>query len=108
MLLLASVALHWLHAATCSCQPAAARRPPLHTFSQQHQPLTRPPAAPLPPADGSKFSGPIACARDVLVHDGLRGFLKGWLATYARLGPHTVIMFLTAEELRRAAGLKSL
>jgi hypothetical protein len=44
----------------------------------------------------------------VLVHDGLRGFLKGWLATYARLGPHTVIMFLTAEELRRAAGLKSL
>lgn len=34
--------------------------------------------------------------------------LKGWSASYARLGPHTVIMFLTAERLRKYAGLQSL
>jgi hypothetical protein len=34
--------------------------------------------------------------------------VKGWSASYARLGPHTVIMFLTAEQLRRMAGLQSL
>jgi solute carrier family 25 uncoupling protein 8/9 len=34
--------------------------------------------------------------------------MKGWSASYARLGPHTVIMFLTAEKLRTYAGLKSL
>lgn len=34
--------------------------------------------------------------------------LQGWSASYARLGPHTVIMFLTAERLRKYAGLQSL
>lgn len=57
---------------------------------------------------GSKYSGAIACASDVLRNDGLAGFMKGWSASYARLGPHTVIMFLTAEQLRQYAGLKSL
>ncbi len=33
---------------------------------------------------------------------------QGWSASYARLGPHTVIMFLTAERLRKYAGLQSL
>jgi solute carrier family 25 uncoupling protein 8/9 len=33
---------------------------------------------------------------------------QGWSASYARLGPHTVIMFMCAERLRAYAGLKSL
>ncbi len=57
---------------------------------------------------GSKYSGALQCAKDVLAKDGLIGFMKGWSASYARLGPHTVIMFLTAERLRQFAGLQSL
>lgn len=49
-----------------------------------------------------------SCARDVVARDGVAGFMKGWSASYARLGPHTVIMFLTAEKLRSWAGLTSL
>ena len=33
---------------------------------------------------------------------------QGWSASYARLGPHTVIMFMCAERLRSYAGLTSL
>ncbi|PNW72754.1 hypothetical protein CHLRE_15g641200v5 [Chlamydomonas reinhardtii] len=57
---------------------------------------------------GKSYSGPMACAAHVLKSDGLIGFMKGWSASYARLGPHTVIMFLTAERLRKYAGLQSL
>ncbi|GFR52872.1 hypothetical protein Agub_g15500 [Astrephomene gubernaculifera] len=57
---------------------------------------------------GKTYSGPIACAAHVMKSDGLIGFMKGWSASYARLGPHTVIMFLTAERLRKYAGLQSL
>lgn len=57
---------------------------------------------------GSKYNGALQCAQDVFRKDGLLGFMKGWSASYARLGPHTVIMFLTAERLRKYAGLQSL
>jgi len=57
---------------------------------------------------GSRYSGPLACAASVWRADGVAGFFKGWSASYARLGPHTVIMFLAAENLRSFAGLKSL
>lgn len=57
---------------------------------------------------GSKYSGAVECAKDVFARDGAIGFMKGWSASYARLGPHTVIMFLTAERLRAYAGLQSL
>lgn len=50
----------------------------------------------------------LACAADVLRRDGPGGFMRGWSASYARLGPHTVIMFLAAEKLRKLAGLQSL
>lgn len=57
---------------------------------------------------GRTYSGPMACAADVLRQDGMAGFMKGWSASYARLGPHTVIMFMVAEKLRKATGLQSL
>lgn len=56
---------------------------------------------------GSKYTGALQCAQDVMRKDGLFGFMKGWSASYARLGPHTVIMFLCAERLRKYAGLQS-
>jgi len=57
---------------------------------------------------GKSYSGTLQCAADVLRKDGMIGFMKGWSASYARLGPHTVIMFLSAERLRKYAGLESL
>lgn len=57
---------------------------------------------------GKTYSNAFQCAADVMKKDGLIGFMKGWSASYARLGPHTVIMFLTAERLRKYAGLQSL
>lgn len=57
---------------------------------------------------GAKYRNAVECAKDVMRKDGLIGFMKGWSASYARLGPHTVIMFMTAERLRKYAGLQSL
>jgi len=39
---------------------------------------------------------------------GLLGFLSGWTASYARLGPHTMIMFVCAEYIRKMAGMNEL
>ena len=48
------------------------------------------------------------CAADIMRTEGAAGFFRGWSAAYARLGPHTVIMFLAAERLRKLAGLDGL
>jgi len=50
----------------------------------------------------------VECATDVFKTRGLRGFMLGWSASYVRLGPHTMLMFVTAESLRKLAGLQSL
>jgi len=49
-----------------------------------------------------------SCGLDVYRTRGLRGFMIGWSASYVRLGPHTMLMFVTAESLRKMAGLQSL
>ena len=62
-------------------------------------------------APAGQYSGPGAvarCAVDVLRGGGLGGFMRGWTAAYARLGPHTVIRFVVAERLRKMAGLQGL
>ncbi|TYZ66826.1 hypothetical protein PybrP1_006771 [[Pythium] brassicae (nom. inval.)] len=43
---------------------------------------------------------------DVMRQDGLRGFFKGWLPNWMRLGPHTIITLMVYEELRAMMGLK--
>jgi solute carrier family 25 uncoupling protein 8/9 len=60
------------------------------------------------PAGGDKYSGPMACAFDVLRTDGPAGFFKGWAANFARLGPQTVITFIVCERIRSVLGMKSL
>eukprot|EP00798_Chlamydomonas_sp_ICE-L_P024962 gene24962-10620_t len=57
---------------------------------------------------GGATGGIFSTAANVLSTEGPRGFMRGWSASYARLGPHTCIMFLTAEYLRKHAGLQSL
>lgn len=57
---------------------------------------------------GGGQKGILKCAAGTWRADGAAGFMRGWSASYARLGPHTVIMFLCAERLRTLTGLKSL
>ena len=57
---------------------------------------------------GTKYSGSLACASDILRNDGPQGFFKGWVANFARLGPQTVITFIVYERIRSLLGMKSL
>ncbi|GBF92466.1 mitochondrial carrier protein [Raphidocelis subcapitata] len=57
---------------------------------------------------GSKSGGPVATAREVYRRAGLRGFGRGFSASYTRLGPQTLCMFLAAEQLRKLTGMDSL
>lgn len=59
-------------------------------------------------AGGNKYSGPMAAAADILRTDGPRGFFKGWVANFSRLGPQTVLTFLANEALRSAMGMKAI
>lgn len=51
---------------------------------------------------------PVECINLILTRDGLSGFLRGWTANYARLGPHTLITVVAYENLRTACGWKNL
>ncbi|KAG6957849.1 hypothetical protein JG688_00010787 [Phytophthora aleatoria] len=42
----------------------------------------------------------------VLRTEGIRGFFKGWLPNWFRLGPHTIISLMVYEELRSTMGIK--
>lgn len=46
-----------------------------------------------------------AVAAELLAESGPKGFFKGWTPQYLRLGPHTVIVFVVYDELRRRVGL---
>ncbi|KAH7463637.1 hypothetical protein PRIC1_006658 [Phytophthora ramorum] len=41
----------------------------------------------------------------VLRTEGVRGFFKGWLPNWFRLGPHTIISLMVYEELRATMGM---
>ncbi|RLN98424.1 hypothetical protein BBJ28_00018916 [Nothophytophthora sp. Chile5] len=41
----------------------------------------------------------------VLRTEGVRGFFKGWLPNWFRLGPHTIISLMVYEELRAVMGM---
>ena len=59
-------------------------------------------------AGGSRYTGPLQCAGDIIKHEGMRGLFKGWTANYVRLGPQTTVIFVIMEQLRKATGLESL
>jgi hypothetical protein len=40
--------------------------------------------------------------------DGIKGFLKGWTASYWRIGPHTIISLILFEKTRNIFGFKSI
>eukprot|EP00929_Paragymnodinium_shiwhaense_P119731 TRINITY_DN91631_c0_g1_i1.p1 TRINITY_DN91631_c0_g1~~TRINITY_DN91631_c0_g1_i1.p1 ORF type:complete len:321 (-),score=12.97 TRINITY_DN91631_c0_g1_i1:249-1136(-) len=54
----------------------------------------------------TQVGGSVVSASVVLWEEaGPRAFFKGWTANYARLGPHTVIVFLVYEQVRLWAGI---
>ena len=36
---------------------------------------------------------------------GLAGYMKGWTASYFRIGPHTILSFLLIERVRILLGM---
>lgn len=50
----------------------------------------------------------MACAREVVVEQGVRGFFRGFWANYLRLGPQTVVTFVVSEHLRALMGARAL
>lgn len=55
-----------------------------------------------------KYASPFDCVRQTLAVDGVRGFFKGWLPSYWRLGPHTVISLIMIEHIRLLLGLTTI
>ena len=46
------------------------------------------------------------CARQTLRHEGPLGFYKGFLPSWYRIAPHTVVTMLVFEQFRRLAGMR--
>lgn len=45
------------------------------------------------------------CVSGIVKNEGLSALMKGWTASYCRIGPHTVISFLMIEQIRRFIGM---
>lgn len=45
--------------------------------------------------------------RHLLKHEGPMAFMKGWTASYCRIGPHTVLSFILIEKFRQLLGLQT-
>ena len=48
------------------------------------------------------YSGPIDCGLQTVRAEGVWALQKGWLAQYARLGPHTILTFVALEQIKPA------
>jgi hypothetical protein len=53
----------------------------------------------------SRTSGPYYHVRDILKNEGIKGFMRGWTASYCRIGPHTILSFLLIEKIRQWIGM---
>ena len=47
------------------------------------------------------------CVAEMLREEGMGAIFKGWTASYARTGPHTVLILLFNEQIRRAVGVNA-
>lgn len=55
-----------------------------------------------------KYTSILHCVKDTYLHEGVKGFFKGWMPAYWRLGPHTVLSLLIIEKVREVFGLTTL
>ena len=57
-------------------------------------------------SDGlGRYGSPLDCIAHTYRADGLLGFFKGWMPSYWRLGPHTVLSLMLIERIRTMLGL---
>ncbi|KAF0700124.1 Aste57867_9355 [Aphanomyces stellatus] len=49
----------------------------------------------------TEYSGALDCFTKIVKLEGVRGLFKGWTPAYIRLGPQTIITFMTLEQLRK-------
>ncbi|CAK4619721.1 hypothetical protein LEN26_010603 [Aphanomyces euteiches] len=49
----------------------------------------------------AEYSGAMDCFLQIVRKEGVRGLFKGWTPAYIRLGPQTIITFMTLEQLRK-------
>jgi Mitochondrial carrier protein len=54
---------------------------------------------------GQLYSSAISCFLKTTRQEGLRALYKGWLPSWLRLGPHSIITFIVLEKLRFGFGL---
>ena len=52
--------------------------------------------------------GIVAVTADIYSREGLRGFMRGWMANYVRLGPQTLLIFIVFENVKGIFGVKAL
>ena len=45
--------------------------------------------------------------KSILRDEGATAFMKGWTASYLRIGPHTVISFILIEKVRQLFGMNT-
>lgn len=53
------------------------------------------------------IGGPISHCKHIWKANGYKGFMKGWTASYLRIGPHTVLSFVMIEKIRQLIGIGS-
>jgi solute carrier family 25 (mitochondrial dicarboxylate transporter), member 10 len=53
------------------------------------------------------IGGPISHCKHIWKTNGYKGFMKGWTASYLRIGPHTVLSFVMIEKIRQLIGIGS-
>ncbi len=58
---------------------------------------------PVLSGSGILYQGWVDCARKIGRIEGVRGYYKGFVAHYLRLGPHTLLTFIFWEQLKGMA-----
>ncbi|XP_009327315.1 PREDICTED: mitochondrial uncoupling protein 3, partial [Pygoscelis adeliae] len=56
-------------------------------------------------AGPGQYRNVLSCLIALLMQDGLAGFYKGFVPSFLRLGSWNVVMFISYEQLQRAAAL---
>lgn len=49
----------------------------------------------------TNYTGPLDCVKQIYRLEGIRGFYKGALTYYSRVGPHVLTMFVAYEQISK-------
>ena len=57
--------------------------------------------------NGTLYRSAFDCLRKTVAAEGVKALYKGWLPTWMRMAPWSLVFFLSFEQLRRVTGLDS-